>query len=450
MDGGRDFYLSPLDKPKFEEMVRERADDLNCITSRDAILIATDLILSRRKIAAMLLQAALVDPPRSFMDITAPCHKWLTQLTRELRLRICSTRELEDIRREFCDHEAIAPFFAQFQTVIKGRDPRLVFSMHEEQLSVRKTLLTLAGIELLSRREAETKLSHITGMCTVAASGDRFRPIVILKQFMGLESLAQFSNLASFASSSSGWITSDLFAMFAIDFCAQLGWHRLSLPSTLAQKPALLILADDISRMNIVASIVFRMCNVDVLILPGRTAQALHPVARSISRSLNQEFKYHLKSQLLGPVGKARDSGTEPDPVNIDTIRCSMVAKFLNAFHRETIPEKVQKAFEATGFVPFNPDRPRESWASEHPPTGEFDALVARPNSVQARLLTDCDDIAARFAAHTGRQMTQDDCELKLDEVWNGYMGGDLDTGRVLSPRPGICIMMREGESRYI
>jgi hypothetical protein len=78
--------------------------------------------------------------------------------------------------------------------------------------------------------------------------------------------------------------------MFAIDFCAQLGWHRLSLASTLAQKPALPILADEISRMNIVAAMVFRMCNVDVLILPGPTAQALHPVAHRISRSLNQEF----------------------------------------------------------------------------------------------------------------------------------------------------------------
>jgi hypothetical protein len=82
----------------------------------------------------------------------------------------------------------MAPFFAQVQTVIKARDPRLVFSMYEEQLSARKTLVGLAGVDLLSRREAETKLSHITGKCTVAASGDRFRPIVILKQFMGLES----------------------------------------------------------------------------------------------------------------------------------------------------------------------------------------------------------------------------------------------------------------------
>jgi hypothetical protein len=223
MDGGRDFYLSPLDNPKFEELIRKRASDLNCITGRDASLIATDLVLQRRKIAVMLLQAALVETPpvflRKFLDVAPPCREWLHEMIQPLRLYISSTREIEAIRREFCACEAIPPFFAHFRSLINGRDPGLVFAMHEEQLSARKLFRGLVDMHVLSLVEAETKVAHITGMCTVCAGGDRFRPIVILKQAMSLELLAQFNNLASFASSTSGWTTSDLFAMFAIDFC---------------------------------------------------------------------------------------------------------------------------------------------------------------------------------------------------------------------------------------
>jgi hypothetical protein len=285
--------------------------------------------------------------------------------------------------------------------------------------------------------EAETKVPHITGMCTVCAGGDRFRPIVILKQAMSLELLAQFNNLASFASSTSGWTTSDLFAMFAIDFCAQLGLYRLSLPSTLARKPALLILADDISRLNPVASTVFRMCNVDVLILPGQTTQALHPVARVISGTLKLEFKYQVSGHVLARIHEETPPDGMEELLSVNAVRCSMVRTFLDAFHRKTIPEKAHRAFEATGFVPFNPNRARESWLSDHPPTGEFDAILVRPNPVQGRLLTD-------------HSMTQDECESHLDEIWNEFMDGALDTGRVLTQRPGIWIVESEGESRLI
>jgi hypothetical protein len=59
------------------------------------------------------------------------------------------------------------------------------------------------------------------------------RPFVV-----HLEPLVQFTHLASFASSAPGWMTSDPFAVFAIDFCAQLSLHRLSLPRQLLNGPS--------------------------------------------------------------------------------------------------------------------------------------------------------------------------------------------------------------------
>jgi hypothetical protein len=234
--------------------------------------------------------------------------------------------------------------------------------------------------------------------------------------------------------------------MFAIDFCAQLALYRLSLDylpafsaqPTPNQAPVLLILAGDMSRMNLVASLVFRACNVDVLILPGATAQALHPVEAVINRPLNRAYKDQLKQQVSTGLGQL----AEGQLVEVEALRCSMVAAFLNAFRKETCPDTVYRAFEATGFVPFNPARPRESLVRDSGPTDAYDAVVRRSDPVPAQLLTDADSIAARFAEETGRPITQGDVTgLNLDEIWDAFTEATLDRGRILTQRRKIWML---------
>jgi hypothetical protein len=67
-----------------------------------------------------------------------------------------------------------------------------------------------------------------------------------------------------------------------------------------------------------------------------------------------------------------------------------MVTAFLNAF-REEIPRILRIAFEATGFDPFNPDRPLASPVDEGHPPGTFDGVVgsrarSRPNCSPTRI----------------------------------------------------------------
>jgi hypothetical protein len=102
-----------------------------------------------------------------------------------------------------------------------------------------------------------------------------FQAIIILKELKSLKSLTNYIYLIFFASSSSGWITGDLFLMFPIDFCAQSSVYRLSLPPNLFEEPALLILAGHISRANITGLMIFCLINVDVLILPSPTTHVL-------------------------------------------------------------------------------------------------------------------------------------------------------------------------------
>jgi hypothetical protein len=114
MGGGRDPSLSLLDMPRFRDEILERAAELNCITRRDALVFAFDLTLRRRRIAAMLLEAANLEIPDKFLSLTSPSPEWLNTIVQELDLKICAPQELEVTRRCFCDHGAISFFSCIF------------------------------------------------------------------------------------------------------------------------------------------------------------------------------------------------------------------------------------------------------------------------------------------------------------------------------------------------
>jgi hypothetical protein len=447
MDGGRDPYISPLDLAKFRNMIIERAADLNCITRHDALLLAHDLRVLRRRIAAMLLQSACLELPDKLFEIPPPCPEWLNGIAEELGLKICWSQELDAVRRCFCDHEAISFFFIRFQSVIEGRDPRLIFNMDETQLSARKRFRVLTSHGHLPLVKAEAKLPHITGVCTVSAGGTVFRPLLILKQLKSLKSLSMFTSLASFASSATEWITNELFVMFAIDFCGQVRLYRLSLPPDIADEPVLLILDGHISRANLTALMIFCLFNVDVLILPGHTTHVLQPLDVAVNSPLKTEFK----NQLTQRTSAILEQLQERQATKADTLRCQMVSAFLNAFHAVTTPGTLCNAFETTGFTPFNPNRPHESLFVATAPAGVFEGVTRRPNGINAELLTDFDSLQRRFAIQTGRQMTEFDLAgMDIDSIWNALMSGTLESGRALTSRPQIWVMENQRQARVI
>jgi hypothetical protein len=258
------------------------------MTRTDALNLAYRLRKRRQVMAANLLQRANFEATVSadLIRDEMPSSSWLNSIADISGLKICAPQEIEAARRSFCDVSALTMFFSKFGEVINGRDPRLVFNMNETQLSAQKKFRvpTIAG--KLPLVKAQGKLPHLTGVCTISAAGTCFRPIVILKQLYQLKSLKQFENDTSFATSANGWITSDLFLMFAIDFCAQLSFYRLQLPDEIADDPVLLILDGHGTRRNLRAMMIFDLFNVDVLILPGHTTHVLQPFDVGIASPL--------------------------------------------------------------------------------------------------------------------------------------------------------------------
>jgi hypothetical protein len=179
--GGRDPHLFPLDRPTFRDHILARETELNCITRRDAPILAFDLALQRRRIAVILLEVACLKLPPEFLNITLPSPEWLNGIAGEPELRICAPQEFEAARHYFCQYEAISFFFFHFQSVIEGRNPRLIVNSDETQLSARKRFRVLTDASHLPLIKAETKLHRLTGLCMISARGAVFKPIIILK-----------------------------------------------------------------------------------------------------------------------------------------------------------------------------------------------------------------------------------------------------------------------------
>jgi hypothetical protein len=293
--------------------------------------------------------------------------------------------------------------------------------------------LTIAG--KLPLIKAQSKLPHLTGLCTISASGACFRPIVILKSLQKLKSLEEFQDYTSFATSANGWITSDLFLMFAIDFCAQLQLYRMNLPDAIAGHRVLLILDGHSTRRNVLAMLIFDFFGVDVLILPGHCTHVLQPFDVGLASGLKAEFKkllLRMINELMHAEGRTKS----------DTCRRILVQCFVNALHTATSQLNLRSAFATTGFVPLDPQRPLES-PFVHPGHEEvFQSIRPRPTSINACLLTSVEAIRELFQEQMGREITHADrTNLDLKQLWPGKARGrSVADGIAISPMPKVWV----------
>jgi hypothetical protein len=238
--GGRFGYLSDLGLVQFRKLIVRHATDFDCISHEPSVPAQTKASgICHENFGARALRGhsqSRLDPRNR------TCSSWLNEIAHVLGLKICAPQELEAARRHLCDVPAITLFLTTSTGIIYGRDPRLVFNMDETQLSAKKRFRVLTVAGNLPLVKPPSKLPQLTGIVTISAGGACFRPIVILKSLKTLKSLTHFCDHTAFATSLNGWITSDLFVMFTIDFYAQLTFCYMQLPDAIAKHRVLLVL----------------------------------------------------------------------------------------------------------------------------------------------------------------------------------------------------------------
>lgn len=180
--GGADRYLSPADMEKFLVIIKDAEDDANCIHVDSALIIAYELKVIRIKKAVKILEDIKSQKLIHHLDdVNEISRSWIYSIAKEFNIKLVTPQDLEYYRRVYCDSNAIHNFFSSFDTLLFVKDPRLLFNMDETMLSSNKKLKVIVGNDKKHPLVVRPKsITHLTGVITINANGDYFKPLIIL------------------------------------------------------------------------------------------------------------------------------------------------------------------------------------------------------------------------------------------------------------------------------
>ena len=102
-----------------------------------------------------------------------------------------------------------------------------MYNMDETQLNAKKKpkVVCLPGQQPLVT--SFPMLPHLTGMITVNGHGWWTKPVIILPGKKTIRGIDDFSNFAYFTSSTTGWVTKNIYRYYALTFVSEVSFHRL-------------------------------------------------------------------------------------------------------------------------------------------------------------------------------------------------------------------------------
>ena len=211
---------------------------------------------------------------------------------------------------------------------------------------------------------------------------------------------------------------------------------RLSLSSHLRNEPALLFLDGHPSRWDFRANLIFWLFNVDVVTFPGHCSHLLQMFDVGIASALKQEFKKELSSarfaEFLRTLSVADFSMRRKQTAS--EMRTIMIESFATAFERVCTRKNCRASFHATGISPYCPDRVLACEYAVDPPTdGIFPSRAGRANS---RWLTSDESLAQMFREEFGREITPEDLQADISEIYEEIKNCNLDQGIPPSEAP--------------
>ena len=433
---GPDPYLCAPDTEKFRELVCEACDDVNCVTTCRALHLAFDLRRERLRRAAKLLLSAGCDRLADGLgDPIPPSRPWLNTVCSNLEIHLCRAQELEAARRIYCDFDAVTQWFVHFSDLFQ-RDPLLLFNMDETQLTTKKHLRVLCPEGQRPLVTAPPVSPHITAAVTVNAAGYRVRPLIILPNKKTTKTLEGFTHRAYFSSSSSGWMTKNLFRYYAMCFVAELSLIRLQYPKRLREEPVLLFVDGHPSRWDFKACLILWLFNVDCVTFPGHTSHLLQMFDVCLAGPLKHEFKKQVLSGNFENVltEEERANFAKYRKLNAKGMRAVMIHAFLTAYEKIFTTDNSAKSFSATGIAPLSPQRVIESSYCMDPPSQHI--FRARQSKASGKWLTSEESLREMFRDENRRELTEEDLKQSLDEIYGELRAASIEHGIPLGDPP--------------
>lgn len=232
--GGRNPLLSDVDLVIFKEQIKARSFDLNCLCTKEAMNLVSELrekrFLRGLKIATICAQRGTLC--KSYLEVInklrseAPSSGWFYSFCQNNGIILKNKANLEEARQECCNRFNVNNFFTKFQTILQGIDKRLIFNCDEtSSVSSRKYKALVLGKKDIATTVVSPSEPHISVMICYNAAGYKLNPFIILPNLQNTpDELKDFQ--AFFASQKSGWMTKHLFSAFALYFVSVITHYR--------------------------------------------------------------------------------------------------------------------------------------------------------------------------------------------------------------------------------
>ena len=401
---GADPYLIPEDEGHLSSFIAENAADFDCLTTWQVQECAHALKISRREHAVRELLSMDCEQLASKVaqkPLNPPSRAWVNDFCARNGLRLAKRREIEAARLKVGFFDDLCLFLRQLDSELADTPASLIFNADETMLSGKRQYKGVVPMEAQVAIGPESQdRQHMTAMVTVSASGAKVPLFLILSGLQNLSDSLSFARERCWiATSANGWMTKYLFLDYVINFCHWLSFYRMSLPSDIRSKTAVLILDGHSTRMNPGALEYLKRFNVKVVTLPAHTTHILQPFDVGLAGAFKSTFKKAM-IRLSAGVEAGRDA-----------LRTATVAAAIDAHDATMTLLRSRAAFSRACIVPCHPEplqanpyvRPGSS--GMRPPNRGF--------PVNARVLTN--DIQAIFEWLRDKRRLDDPTMMIID-----------------------------------
>ena len=354
--GGSDPYLARCDEMLLVNYLSENCLANDCVRTFEVLEAAQCLKRTRHEEAVSLLLGIECDDlaQRISLDVDEPSRSWLNDFCMRNGLKLSSVSDVQKARYKNAYFENLAEFMGKIAPILAATPADLLFNCDETMLSGKRRYkgVTLEGVRAIA--PVDDMSHHMSALVTICANGTRVPQLFVLSRLCSLpESLRGLASRCWFASSSNGWITRNLFTLWAINFAHWLQIYRLQLPSEIRNKPAVLLLDGHSSRKNHAAISYLARHNVTVIVLPAHVTHILQPFDVGIAGPYKAEFK----KSVIRILQKVTETCRSPT----DALRTATVLAAFEAYDSTVTFENCRSAFRAAGICPLSVDVMREN-----------------------------------------------------------------------------------------
>ena len=338
-------------------------------------------------------------------------HLWVRTHNLELK----TPQKLVHLRRKYCHANVIIAFYSMLEKTIH-QIPELLFNADETALALNSGGKVIVPKDSYPTKSTLRISSHYSAMLCFNACGYTMQPFIILPNIKTLpQELKYFDGCVDFAVAPNGWMSSNLFLVWALIFCRRLRLYRLSLNESIRNKECFLILDGHKSRLNGEALELFAANNIRVIILPAHSSHCTQP----FDVGIGSPFKTRLR-QLYASLPERIVKFVFDDPsVNVSATayeRFKLVYAMHDAWKVASTKRNCVSAFEQSGIFPLNVDKVLSR--SDVKDTGLLNEMPAvRGININGMEITSLEKRVEIAAKYYGKDMKTIDDIPKIDET---------------------------------